>query len=108
MESQMAKSGPPQLTVVTVEAAGVATAKLAVIEELLGEAVMSELPEKLRRQLKSLADANFCVLLTQVDEEEDDCQAAKEGETGEQHRVSLRCWECGSTHLQAGSTGDRP
>ncbi|KAL1130768.1 hypothetical protein AAG570_012009 [Ranatra chinensis] len=61
-----------------VEAAGVATAKLAVIEELLKEAVMSELPEKLRRQLKPLSASNFGVLLAQVDEEEDDYQAARE------------------------------
>ncbi|KAL1139223.1 hypothetical protein AAG570_006209 [Ranatra chinensis] len=61
-----------------VEAAGVATAKLAVIEELLKEAVMSELLEKLRRQLKPLSASNFGVLLTQVDEEEDDYQAARE------------------------------
>ncbi|KAL1131186.1 hypothetical protein AAG570_012422 [Ranatra chinensis] len=61
-----------------VEAAGVATAKLAVIEELLREAVLSEMPEKTRRQLKALTNANFGVLLAQVDEEEDDYQAARE------------------------------
>ncbi|KAL1131230.1 hypothetical protein AAG570_010848 [Ranatra chinensis] len=61
-----------------VEAAGVATAKLAVIEELLKEAVLSEMPEKLWRPLKALGNANFGVLLAQVDEEEDDYLAAKE------------------------------
>ncbi|KAL1138314.1 hypothetical protein AAG570_010002 [Ranatra chinensis] len=61
-----------------VEAAGVATAKLAVIEELLREAVLAEMPEKTRRQLKALTNANFGVLLAQVDEEEDDYQAARE------------------------------
>ncbi|KAL1123655.1 hypothetical protein AAG570_002731 [Ranatra chinensis] len=61
-----------------VEAAEVATAKLAVIEELLKEAVLSEMPEKLRRQLKTMNVANFGVLLAQADEEEDDYQAAKE------------------------------
>ncbi|KAL1124789.1 hypothetical protein AAG570_001410 [Ranatra chinensis] len=39
---------------------------------------MSELPEKLRRQLKPLSASNFGVLLAQVDEEEDDYQAARE------------------------------
>ncbi|KAL1138085.1 hypothetical protein AAG570_009780 [Ranatra chinensis] len=57
-----------------VEAAGVATAKLAVIEELPREAVLSEMPEMIRRQLKALNNANFGVLLAQ----EDDYQAAKE------------------------------
>ncbi|KAL1129491.1 hypothetical protein AAG570_012436 [Ranatra chinensis] len=61
-----------------VEAAGVATAKLAVIEELLREAVLAEMPENTRRQLKALTNANFGVLLAQVDEEEDDYQAARE------------------------------
>ncbi|KAL1138357.1 hypothetical protein AAG570_008421 [Ranatra chinensis] len=64
-----------------VETAGVATAKLAVIEEFLREAVLAEMPEKTRRQLKTLTDANFGVLLAQVDEEEDDYQAAREDAT---------------------------
>ncbi|KAL1115532.1 hypothetical protein AAG570_007561 [Ranatra chinensis] len=46
---------------------------------LLREAVLSEMPEKTRRQLKALSNGNFGVLLAQVDEEEDDYQAAREG-----------------------------
>ncbi|KAL1115435.1 hypothetical protein AAG570_007465 [Ranatra chinensis] len=73
---------------------------------------MSELPEKLRRQLKTLGDSNFGVLLAQVDEEEDDYQAAREDASSwtrvewrstrrpDRGRERLRCWECGSTrHL---------
>ncbi|KAL1140920.1 hypothetical protein AAG570_000848 [Ranatra chinensis] len=52
--------------------------QIGVIEELLRKAVLSEMPEKIRRLLKALSNANFGVLLAQVDEEDDDYQAAKE------------------------------
>ncbi|KAL1117942.1 hypothetical protein AAG570_004255 [Ranatra chinensis] len=42
------------------------------------EAVQSELPGKLRRQIKSLGSASFDVVLAQIDEYEDDSQAVKE------------------------------
>ncbi|KAL1129525.1 hypothetical protein AAG570_012470 [Ranatra chinensis] len=97
---------------VVVETAGKASAKLGVIEKLLKEAVLSEMPEKLRRQLKGLSDSNFVVLHAQVDEEEDDYQPiADRRETSVRALLGVREHPPLSpllpADLQAGLTGDR-